>query len=551
VARAAAAVRARLAQALGLAVAAGLLHLVLVQPNHPAALTWAALRLFPLELPALLAALVALPAAARGTRAFRGAVALALTLLAALKLADLASHAAFARGVNPLVDWPLAVAGWRLASGAVGPALAAAGVLGLAAALTGLAAALWWATGRWAAVRLPGRWPLAAGGAAMLAAAVAVTEAGQALGRWRLPAEPPGAAFTARVAAETVIRTAAARADLEAFAAAAAEDPYAGREGLLDRIGRDVFVVFVESYGRSSLEHPLYAPTHRATLTRAEADLRAAGLAMRSGWLRAPTAGGRSWLSHMTLATGLSVTDQTRHSAAATSGRRTLWHIAGEAGFRTAAVMPAITLAWPEGPRMGFETVHDAAALDYDGPPFNWVTMPDQFTLARAEALFDDGGPWFAQVALISSHAPWVPVPELVPWPRADEGAAYARWANAGDPPEVVWRDPDRIRAQYRKAVDYSLRAAMGWAARRAGPEAPLMLILGDHPPAGFVARSDSRAVPAHLIGPPALVARAARWGWTPGLLPGAEAPVAGMESFRDRFLAAYSSGAPARRAGR
>jgi hypothetical protein len=539
------------ARVLGLALAALLLHLVLIQPNHPAAVTWRALILFPLELPALLALLVALPSGARVTRFARAVLVTLLTLLSLLKLADLASQMAFARGANPLVDWPLAIAGWRLASGAVGPWLAGLGVLALVAGVSLLAAALWWATGRWAAVTLPGRWPLAAGGAAAVAGAVAVAEAGQALGHWRLPTQPPGAAFTARVAAETANRTLEARAELAAFRAAAARDPYAGADPLLDRIGTDVFVVFIESYGRSSLTHPLYAPTHRATLLEAEAHLAANGLATRSGWLTAPTAGGRSWLSHLTFATGLPITDQTRHSAALASGRRALFHIAQDAGFRTAAVMPAITLAWPESARMGFDEVHDAAALGYAGQPFNWVTMPDQFTLAQAERLFDRDGPWFAQIALISSHAPWVPVPELVDWEALGDGRIFDQWATKGDAPEVVWRDTDRIRAQYRKAIDYSLRTAMAWAARQAGGDAPLMLILGDHPPAGFVALDETRAVPAHLIGPPDLVERAAAWGWTEGLLPDEAKPVLPMEGMRDRWLSAYSSGGPERQARR
>jgi hypothetical protein len=543
--------RCRALRVTSLALAALLLHLVLIQPNHPAAVTWRALLLFPLELPALLAALVALPPAAAVTRYLRAGLAGLLTLLAALKLADLASQMAFARGVNPLVDWPLAIAGWRLASGAVGPWLAGLGGLALVAALAGLAAALWWATGRWAALALPGRWPLLAGGAAAAATVVAVAEAGQSMGQWRLPAQPPGAAFTARVGAETVARTLAARADLAAFRTAARRDPYAGAGPLLDAIGTDVFVIFIESYGRASLEQPLYAGTHRKTLQEAQARLESRGLAMRSGWLEAPTAGGRSWLSHLTLSTGLRISDQTRHSAALASGRRTLFHLAQEAGFRTAAVMPAITLAWPESARMGFDEVHDAASLDYAGQPFNWVTMPDQFTLARAERIFEAEGPWFAQIALISSHAPWVPVPELVDWEEVGDGRIFDRWATSGDPPEVVWRDADRIRAQYRKAIDYSLRTVTDWAARQAGGMPPLMLVLGDHPPAGFVAMDDSRAVPAHLIGPPELVARAARWGWREGLLPARGAPAEGMERFRDRFLAAYSSGGRARQARR
>src|SRR5690554_228824 len=81
---------------------------------------------------------------------------------------------------------------------------------------------------------------------------------------------------------------------------------------------------------------------------------------------------------------------------------------------------PSITMPWPEAKALGFETVLAAKDFGYRGQPFNWVTMPDQFTLARYEDLLDsDMKPGFVQIALISSHAPWTPVPELVPWTRS------------------------------------------------------------------------------------------------------------------------------------
>jgi hypothetical protein len=67
--------------------------------------------------------------------------------------------------------------------------------------------------------------------------------------------------------------------------------------------------------------------------------------------------------------------------------------LAQGAGFRTAAVMPQITLPWPEAALMGFDTVLAAADLGYRGLPFNWVTMPDQFTLAAFERMELGDGP--------------------------------------------------------------------------------------------------------------------------------------------------------------
>ena len=85
----------------------------------------------------------------------------------------------------------------------------------------------------------------------------------------------------------------------------------------------------------------------------------------------------------------------------------------------------------------------------------------------------------------------------------------------------------------------------VGDYARLHAADPALMVVLGDHPPARFVAQDESDAVPVHVIGPPDLVEMLDGWGWSPGLIPAATAPVWPMEAFRDRFLAAYSSGGP------
>lgn len=538
----------------GLVLAAVLLHLVLIQPNHPQALTWGALRLFPLELPAVLLAMVALPARGWPSRLVRAGLVVALVVIAALKVADFGMFTAFNRGFNPVVDPHLAVAGWHLASGAVGTVPAALAVAGALAALGLLAWGLWRALAAWAAVEPPRAVlrPVAAL-AALAAGGLAVAEAGWAMRAWALPFDPPGAAFTARVGAERVTMARRTLADLAEFRAAAAQDAMAAAPGLLAGLGgRDVLVVFVESYGRASLDNPLYAPTHRATLAGAEGPLEAAGLAVRTGWLSSPIEGGQSWLAHGTFAAGLRTGDQTRHGALLASPRQTLWQVGRAAGYHPVAVAPAVVFPWPEARRLGFETVLDAAALDYRGARFNWVTMPDQFTLAvwRDRLPKGDARPILAQIALISSHAPWVPVPVPVAWEEVGDGSIFTPMTEGADPPEVVWRDRDRVRDQYRQALDYSLRVTFDWAAREGaaggaagGAGAPLMIVLGDHPAAGFVSQIGSPDVPIHLIGPAQALAAFDGWGLTPGLIPTQDTPRWPMEAFRDMFLAATRGG--------
>lgn len=537
-------------QAIRFSVAFAVVYLVLIQPNHPAAMTPAALAVFPLELPVIWAALVLAGTAVVG-RMLQGALTAVLIVVVLLKLADFATFAAFNRGFNVMVDLHLLPAAWGLATGSIGVVLATAAVGAALAGVLALSTALFWALGVLARLPAP-RW--AAAVVFVPSIAFAAAEIGQASRVWNLPptlrAALPGAAFTARVAIERVGQVARTRADIAAFRAAAEVDPMRDAGPWFDALGaRDLIMVYVESYGRSSFQNPLYRATHEGTLRRIETDLRGRGLAMRSGWLTAPMAGGQSWLAHGSVASGLWLDTQARYRAMLVSRRQTFLHFAQRSGRRTVAIKPAHVFPWPEGAFFGFDVIYNAADLGYKGLPFNWVTMPDQFTLAaldRLERAAPQGTrvPIVAQVALVSSHAPWVPIPPLLPWDALGDGSIFNTYALSGDPPEVVWRDHDRVRDQFRLAVDYSLQSVGAWAARHAD-DPPLMIVLGDHQPAGFVAGNDNRDVAIHVIGPPDLVARFGEMGWQPGMIPHEDLTPLPMDQMRDVLLRVLSTGAP------
>ena len=528
-----------------------LLFLVLIQPNHPQAMTWGALRLFPLELPVILSALVFLGQSWAGFIA-RAVLVAALAVIVLLKLADFGTFIAFNRGFNVVVDLMLAHAAWMLLSGSIGTALALLAGLGAVAAFGLLVWALWWATGVWAGLTGARIWRWAAITVFVPALAVAVAEVGHVRGAWVLPdnlrAAVPGAAFTARVGLERLEQVRDTRADLAAFRSAALDDPMATAGPLFDVLGtRDLIVVYVESYGRSSFRNPLYAPTHTSTLQQIQNDLAAQGVAMRSGWATAPMVGGQSWLAHGSVASGLWLNTQGRYRAMLVSPRRTLFHFAQQAGRRSVAIKPAHVFPWPEGQFFGFDAIYNAADLGYRGQPFNWVTMPDQFTLLALDRLERDRtgrAPIVAQVALVSSHAPWVPIPEMVPWDDVGDGTIFDQWALSGDAPEVVWRDHDRVRDQFRLAIDYSLQAVGAYALRHAN-NPPLIVMLGDHEPAGFVAGTDGQDVPIHVIGPRDLVDRFATLGWGDGMIPPDGLAPRRMDQLRDDLLRVLSTGAP------
>ena len=526
-------------------VAAAILYLVLIQPNHPDAMTWGALLAFPLEWPAILLGLMAF-GASRAGQVVRGVLVAVLVLIAVLKAADFAMFSALSRGFNPVSDLALVEAGARLLTGTVGPVLAVVALVAAVVVICAVSALLWWSTGVWAAMGSRKRlFKGLTGSAALLSAGVAAAEIGDTLGRWSLPADIPGSAFSARVGIERIEMVRSTLIDLREFSKAAANDPFVGIDGMLNAIDRDVIVVFVESYGRTSLDTPLFSDLHRKTLERGQEDLASRGLSMASGFLASPTRGGQSWLAHATLANGLWVNDQSRYGAVLASNRKTLFHFATDAGFHTAAVMPQITLDWPESLVMGFKTILAASDLGYEGLGFNWVTMPDQFTFAAMDRLLRtervDDRPFFIQVATGSSHAPWVPVPDLVAWDDIGDGSIFDPMALAGEPPDVVWRDRDRVRAQYRLAIDYALQVVLSYAALHA-ENPPLLIVMGDHQAAGFVALDERSDVPIHVIGPDDLVDRATRdWGLTKGLIPSSDAPVVPMNQMRDRILQSFT----------
>ena len=526
--------------ALSLVAGLAVLHALLALPGRPLDLDWTVFAAVPAELAAVAAAMALTPTSWQ--RALRRTALALLALALVLKLADFAAYAALGRAFDPVFDLHLAGAGWTLFTGAFGTPIAVAA----AAALFVIFALALAAAGRALAVLAAGVAATPAGfGRRLAVAGLVLVVAGAAV----LPGVRAGNAALLegklRAGAEAV-------ASLRDFAGAATDDALAevSTDALLSELqGRDVVLLVVESYGRSALAHPRYGPTIQPLLRRFEATLDAVGYGARSGWLTSPVTGGRSWLAHATLLDGLEIGDQRRYASLLASERRSLVHGFARAGWRTVAVMPAITMPWPEGAWFGYDATYTARDLGYAGEPFNWVTMPDQYTLSaleRLELAASDRPRVMAEVALISSHAPWTPIPPVLDWDAVGDGSVFNPYARAGDPPAVVWRDAERVRAQYLKAIEYALANLEAYVATH-GRDDLVLVVVGDHQPAPLVTGEGAgRDVPMHVIAAPEVLAALDGWGWGRGMRPAPELPAAPMAAFRDRFVAAFSPPAPA-----
>ncbi|WP_192841583.1 sulfatase-like hydrolase/transferase [Fulvimarina pelagi] len=437
-----------------------------------------------------------------------------------LKLADLGTYTAFDRPFNPVLDMIILRDGWNLLTGTVGLTEAVAIIV---AVLAG-----------WAAVVVLLAYCLAGAGRAVarparIAGAVALgfAAAGILIEIVNEPQNRNDSRFAAnniRFAIERVALIQRASADLLAFRDALETDPIddlAGEPLFAALEGRDVYVLFVESYGRTVLANPAFRTLIEPRLQSIQTALASNGYRARSGWLTSPTVGGQSWLAHGALLSGLPTTDQNRYDLMIASERKSLNALFREHGWRTIAVMPAITMDWPEGGYYGYDEIYAAGDLDYEGLPFNWVTMPDQFTLTAARRIVEASDePVMAEIALISSHAPWTPIAELVPWEAVGDGSIFNDQARAGEPPSVVWSEPDSVRDHFVRSIDYALET-IGSFVETLGDDA-VFIVLGDHQPARMLTGDGAtRDVPVHIItNDPDVLTRFDPLGFAEGMIP-------------------------------
>jgi hypothetical protein len=353
---------------------------------------------------------------------------------------------------------------------------------------------------------------------------------------------------TARYVYGQVSRIPSELRDQRRFEEAAQDDPLRDvpPHRLLTALrGKDVLIVFVESYGRVAIEGSSFSPGVNDVLTAGNRDLEKAGFSSRSAYLTSPTFGALSWLAHSTLQSGLWVDSQQRYDLLVTGNRLTLSQAFGRAGWRTVDVVPANTRDWPQGEFYNYDHIYDSRNIGYKGPRFGYPTMPDQFTLDAVQHLeLADAQrrPLMAEIDLVTSHAPWSRIPRMIDQSAVGDGSVYdgmpETLPSAGD----IWPDPTRIRAAYGQSIEYSLNALFTFMTTY-GDDDLVVVMLGDHQPATVVSGEGAgRDVPIAISSRDTDVLDAiSGWSWDEGLRPESDAPVWRMDAFRDRFLAAYS----------
>ena len=166
----------------------------------------------------------------------------------------------------------------------------------------------------------------------------------------------------------------------------------------------DVFLIFIESYGRVAFDRPEFNGRLTASRERLADAIRETNRDVVSTFVESPTFGGSSWFAHISLLSGIEVRDPDTDVLLMTQQRDTLAKAFARNGHRTVGWMPGLKQAWPEGSFYGFDDIYNAKRVAYTGPEFGWFAVPDRIFAGAARPGRSEPAGSQASVRLLS-HA--------------------------------------------------------------------------------------------------------------------------------------------------
>jgi phosphatidylglycerophosphate synthase len=536
-------VRAGLTAALTI-LAAVVVWVALVAPNQLDHLTLGAFVRVPIEGVVVIALALIMPSGTR--RLVACAVGPLLGLLVIVKILDMGFFEAFDRPFDPVADGSYTGIGIEMLRDSIGRTEANLVVAGAALLAVGLLVLTTLAVLRLTRVAAGHRrWSFPA-----VTALGVVWALCWALGAQLVPYAPIASTSAAGLVSHEVRAVQAGVQDHAIFADEIRHDRYRGTAAnqlLAGLRGKDVLLVFVESYGKVAIEDPAFSPRVNAALARGNKRLKAAGFDSRSAFLTSSTFGGLSWLAHSTMQSGVWVDNQLRYDQLVKTKRMTLTSAFKRAGWRTVGDVPSNNRAWPEGSSFyHYEKLYDRRNVGYRGPTFSYASMPDQYVLAalqRLELAKAGRRPIFAEVDLVSSHTPWTRIPHLIDWNDVGDGSIFTNMPVDDLTRSQLFGDLARVRAAYSQSIAYSMGALVSFV-QHYGDDKLVLVVLGDHQPSKIITgENPSHDVPISVIAhDPAVLDRISGWAWETGLRPSSQAPVWRMDAFRDHFFSAFRS---------
>ncbi|GAB4404236.1 MAG: hypothetical protein OHK0039_04330 [Bacteroidia bacterium] len=279
----------------------------------------------------------------------------------------------------------------------------------------------------------------------------------------------------------------------------------------------DIYLLFVESYGRAIATKYWMRPSYEPVIRRLSDSLRLDGWHSRSAYSLAPILGGKSWLSFTTVMSGVKIDNQVHFNDLLdlhTDYPGMTRYFRGQ-GYKTYRMK---TFSQQKASTEEAYAQQDAFFrfdqwvkhhdIPYRGFMYDFHGgIPDQYALGYLrDVVADTTQPLFAFFITMASHVPWFPPPPVVAdWRQLDEIQQDPYNIYISDTIErtydqfMVRLEGAKMGERYMQTIFYDLEAIAAFV--RSGPPDAIYLVLGDHqPPALTYYGGDGLEVPVHVI---------------------------------------------------
>ena len=152
---------------------------------------------------------------------------------------------------------------------------------------------------------------------------------------------------------------------------------------------------------------------------------------------------------------------------------------------------------------LGYDQIYDATDHGVPRPSVQLVdhARPIHPVGLRLTECTRDRQPVMAEITLVSSHAPWAPIPRLIDWEDVGDGSVFDPMAAANDPPEAILTRNPTGYAPTTERPSNTRSAASSPTWRPTATTISYSIFLGDHQPSPIVTGPGaSRDVPITIV---------------------------------------------------
>ena len=268
----------------------------------------------------------------------------------------------------------------------------------------------------------------------------------------------------------------------------------------------DIYLLFVESYGKLLYENPDLRVPYLRCMDSCESVLLRNGLNVATGFSTSPVSGGQSWVSYTSVLFGYNIRNQGTFNSLlknpAMAHYDNLFRVLSQNGyttFRLNAIPQAPNLEIPWETYSRFYSIDkwiNFPDLNYTGRLYGFgPSPPDQYSINFAGRYMDRDSPGPRALFFITqtTHNPFYSPDSLAhDWQslngQADDIAFHA---------SVLLKKP-RIK-DYAKAVHYDLSALVQFMTSVPDSNA-IFILIGDHQPPVITSAKDGFETPVHFI---------------------------------------------------